>query len=100
MSAKPSSVPSNIATVEQLAVWAIMTSAEAFPNQFYSERAGVTSWAAEYQITKAPDGSRFFVGRVVLPLIVDSGLASGAKPWLAADQVPGGIVVPAYYSTN
>lgn len=100
MTAKPSSVPSNITTLEQTLVWAIMTGNECFPSQFFSERAGVSSWAVEAQISKSPDGKRFFVGRCVIPLAVDSGLPAGAKPWIAALEIPGGIVVPAYYTSN
>lgn len=100
MVAKPSAVPSNIATLEQTIIWSIMCGNECFPNQFYPERAGVSSWAVEASISKSPDGRRFFVGRCVLPLSVDSALTSSQKPWLAGLEVPGGLVIPSYYTSN
>jgi hypothetical protein len=94
------SLPSAIATQEQLAVWAIMALTETAPTQFLQERPGILSWYSEYQTVRSPNGELLFVGRVVIPLLEASALPSGAKPWLQSGVIPQGATVPAYYSAN
>ena len=100
MVARPSAIPSSITTHEQLMVWAILAGTEAFPVTAYTERPGLVSWACEYQEIRSPGDGQLIVGRFVLPLLDASALPSGSKPWLQVAEVPQGVVIPAYYSSN
>ncbi len=100
MVARVGTIPSNITRQEQLAMWAIMGLDESTLDKAILERPGIGSYFAEWQYLKNPEGKKLFVGRVCLQIDEFAAMPAGAKPWIAAQDTPGGVLIPSYYGSN
>lgn len=97
-----SAQPSNIATQEQVLMWAIMAMEEAAPRAALLERPNVVQYQYEWETYKNPEGKVLFTGRFTVELdrsIYESG---SAKPWMAAQETTSTptSAIPSYYAAG
>lgn len=93
-------LPSQITKQEQLVMWSIMALDATSPTGAILESTNLVSFYVQWQLSKTPDGTEVFIGRVVLPLANISSLPANSKAWLQANDLPQGATVPAYYTAN
>lgn len=92
--------PSQVATLEQELVRLILAFQEVNPKTALLEDVNNAQLIAQWQIKQAPGGETIFIGRVSITLDRAALTDTTSKPWIKAEEVPGGAVVPSGYLSN
>lgn len=89
-------LPTDIASVEELAAWCAYVLRETAPTQAIVEAVNTVNFQADLQESINPNGTPIFVARFCFEMLPVSSVTG--KRWNAIKQIPQSANIPSYYT--